>query len=170
MSNPYEEKPGTVEFYRAFLCETLDANKGQAYASEAAVTPDDVEQALRTFDRLARFGTGEAALQVALGSINMQNALSGAAGFIARELAKIPPQKTVEANSIRRLKEVFRRLQSDVSKCAVNINGIDYTKEACEAALSKLKLPVGLESWDYSLTTTTASKQDKFKLVLKVIA
>jgi len=171
MSNPYHEKENTVQYFRAFLCETLNENKGQAYASESAVTPDDVEQALRTFDRIARFGgTGEAALQVALGSINMQNALSGAAGYIARQLANLPKDKTVEGNSLRRLREIFRKMQADVSKCSVNINGIDYTREACEAALSKLKLPAGLESWDYTLTTATASTQDKFKLVLKVIA
>lgn len=166
MSNPYEEKPGSVEFYRAFLCDNQKTN--QAFASEAG--KEEIEHALEIFDRLAKFGSGEMAIQVSLASTNLNHLLSDAGRYVARQLANLPKDKTVEGNSLRRLREIFRKLQSDVSKCSVNINGVDYTKEACEAALSKLKLPAGLESWDYSLTTTTASTQDKFKLVLKVIA
>ena len=166
MSNPYEEKPGSVEFYRAFLCDSRKTN--QAFANESS--NDDIDHALEVFDRLAKFGSGEMAIKVSLASANLNHLLSDAGRYVANQLAKIPKDKTVEGNSLRRLREIFRKMQSDVSKCSVNINGVDYTKEACGAALSKLKLPAGLESWDYSLTTTTASTQDKFKLVLKVIA
>lgn len=170
MSNPYHEKENTVQYFRAFLCETLDENKGQAYASESAVTPDDVEQALRTFDRIARFGgTGEAALQVALGSINMQNALSGAAGYIARQLANLPKDKTVEGSAIQRLRDVYARLQKNLAACTITINKQDYSMD--EIAKAKLDLPAALQdrSWDYSIQSSKGSVQDKLKLVLTVI-
>ena len=166
MSNPYEEKPGTVEFYRAFLCDSRKTN--QAFANESS--NDDIEHALEIFDRLAKFGSGEMAIKVSLASTNLNHLLSHAGRYVANQLAMIPKDKTVEGNSLRRLREIYKKLQSDVNKCSVNINGMDYTKEACEAASAKLKLPAGLESWDYSLETTTASRQDKLKLVLKVIA
>ena len=164
-NNPYEEKNGTVQFYRAFLCDSQKTN--QAFAN---VSSDDIERAIEVFNRLAKFGSGEMAIEVALAATNLNHLLSPAGLYVANQLAKIPKQNTVEGNSLRRLREIFKKMQADVSKCSVNINGIDYTREACEAALSKLKLPAGLESWDYTLTTATASTQDKFKLVLKVIA
>ncbi len=166
MNNPYEEKPGTVEFYRAFLCDSQKTN--QAYASQSS--NEKIDHAIEVFDRLSKFGSGAMAIEVALATTNLNHLLSPAGLYVANQLAKIPKQATVENNSLRRLREIFRKMQADVSKCSVNINGVDYTKEACEAALSKLKLPAGLESWDYTLTTTTASTQDKLKLVLKVIA
>lgn len=163
MNNPYEEKPGTVEFYRAFLCDSRKTN--QAFAKESS--NDDIDHALEIFDRLAKFGSGEMAIKVSLASTNLNHLLSPAGMYVANQLAKIPKQNTVENNSLRRLREIFKKMQADVSKCSVNINGVDYTKEACEAALSKLKLPAGLESWDYSLETAAGSI--KGKLVLKVI-
>jgi len=163
MSNLYQDNAGTVQFYRTFLTKCVTPN--ESYASSESVNQADALAAVATFDRLSKFGAAMA-LEVALGSINMKAVLSGAAGYIARELEKLPKDKTVEGNSIRRLREIYKKLNSDIKKCQITIGGVDYSKEAIEQATVKLA-PALQDKWLYSLTTTTGSIQEK--LILEVV-
>jgi hypothetical protein len=165
MSNPYHEKENTVEWYRAFLCDTKRSN--QAFASESG--NDEIEHAIEVFDRLAKFGSGEMAIKVSLATTNLNHLLSPAGRYVASELAKIPKDKTVEGSAIQRLRGVYARLQKNLSACTITINKKDYSMD--EIAKAKLNLPAALQdrSWDYSIETAKGSVQDKLKLVLTVI-
>jgi len=163
MYNPYEEKNGTVQFYRAFLCDSQKTN--QAFANVSS--NDDLEHAIEVFDRLSKFGSGEMAIKVSLASANLNHLLSDAGKYVARQLANLPKDKTVEGNSIRRLREIYKRLNENIAKCSITINKKDYSMK--EIAEAQVPLPKALQdkSWDYSLETAAGSI--KGKLVLKVI-
>jgi hypothetical protein len=164
-NNPYQEKPGTVEFYRAFLCDSRKTN--QAFANESS--NDDLEHAIEVYNRLAKFGSGEMAIEVALATTNLNHLLSPAGRYVASELAKIPKGKTIEGSAIQRLRDVYARLQKNLSACTITINKKDYSMD--EIAKAKLNLPAALQdkSWDYSIECAKGSVQDKLKLVLTVI-
>ena len=162
-NNPYQEKNGTVQFYRAFLCDRRMTN--QAFASKSG--NEDIEHALEVFDRLAKFGNGEMAIKVSLASTNLNHLLSDAGKYVARQLANLPKDTTIEGNSLRRLRSIYQRLNENIAKCSITINRKDYSiKEIAEA---QFPLPKALQdkSWDYSLETAAGSI--KGKLVLTVI-
>ena len=147
----------TKKIYRDSLYQALGS----------IMPPTEVSSALERFDRLANFGL-EMAIEVTLNSLGLQESRAGVKEYIAAELEKFSKGKTVQSSAILRLREIVKKLNSNIKKCGVTVDGKELEKFEMEKAL--VKLAPCLQEQQFTFTATaTENGEEKVKLILEVI-
>lgn len=119
------------------------------------VSPEDAAKGLRQFDQLnalCKDGGEEMASAVVLGTLGLHEAQAGVSDWIAGQLKKLGNSPKIETDSVKRFRELVKRINANIDKASIEIDGQTFSGFALkEAKIKNIRE-------DISTYTATASQ------------